>query len=60
MQYYYYNQVCKSDAIAIEKKFKDELFGKWHERCEIVKVFDIPKSEIFDFIDHMGKAYEGN
>lgn len=52
--------MCKSDATEIEKKFKEELFGKLHERCEIVKAFDIQKSEIFDFIDHMGEAYEGN
>lgn len=52
--------MCKSDATEIEKKFTEELFGKLHERCEIVKAFDIQKSEIFDFIDHMGEAYEGN
>lgn len=52
--------MCKFDVVVIEKKFKDELFGKWYERCEIVKVFDILKSEIFDFIDYMGKVYEGN
>lgn len=52
--------MCTSDAIDIEKKFKGELFGKLHERCEIVKASDIQKSEIFEFIDHMGEAYEGN
>lgn len=51
--------MCKSDAIKIEKKFKEELFGKLHESCEIVRASNINVSEINEFIDHMGDAYEG-
>lgn len=52
--------MCKSEALDIEKKFKEESFDSLKESCEIVRSFSIPMGEINEFIDYMGEAYEGN
>lgn len=52
--------MCKADALDVEKKFKEESFDALHERCEIMRAFNIPMSKLSEFLDYMGEAYEGN
>lgn len=52
-------RVCKADALDVEKKFKEESFDALHERCEIMRAFNIPMSKLSEFLDYMGEAYEG-
>lgn len=46
-------KVSKFDATEVQRKLEGELFEKWHEKCETIKVLDIPDEKLDDFLDHM-------
>lgn len=52
-------KVCKADAAQLEEKFKEEIFGKLHEKCEVSTSVGIDTKDFDAFVDHMGESYEG-
>lgn len=52
-------KVCKPDTDKIEKQIKKELFETLDDRCEVVRMTDIPFKKIDHFINHIGDAFEG-
>lgn len=46
-------KVSKFDATEVQRKLEGELFERWHEKCETIKVLDIPDENLDAFLDHM-------
>lgn len=52
-------KVSKRDATEFERKLEGEFLNKWHESCEVMKTTMVPIENIYGFLDHMKKSYEG-
>lgn len=56
---YHFLQVSLTDASKFEKRLMEEVYEKWNENIEIIKMTRIPKREIPAFIESMHKTLEG-